>query len=488
MEQASTEKRITQILQQRFHIDSLYPFQRLVIQRIIEEDTEDRDHISTLVILPTGGGKSLCFMLPSLLVEGITVLVYPLLSLMNDQVRRLEEAGIGYVCIQGGQKERHRRQLINKLYSKEARVLVTNAECLRLHSVLSGLSRLTISLLVLDEAHTIVSWGEGFRPALADIGTILAHLPIRHILCFTATADQHVLSGLNRLIFHGTPDQTIHAKSDRPNISYHVIRTLSKSHSIANIVNNKHMLPALVFCKTRKESENQARQLCFNCPNIPVRYYHAGLGKQERKYLEQWFTATEHAVMFATKAFGMGIDIKSIRSVIHYSLSEDVLSFIQESGRAGRDGKPAQSLVLLDGNESPSLLLSIFQSQTKCFRCSLLQAMQEELEFCNGCDICDQTLQMQREAEQAFIFSVLFHPLTFTPSSLIEMLITPDNWHSYGGTLTHWSLHSAREALSCLQKEGIICIAKHTKRRLYVAPKRTLSLLTSRSTWKSLKL
>ncbi|NCC64651.1 MAG: ATP-dependent DNA helicase RecQ [Spirochaetia bacterium] len=470
------EETIDDLASHRFSVASLRPFQKLVITRILEHDTKISDHQGVVVVLPTGGGKSLCFMLSSLLVEGLTVLVYPLLSLMNDQERRLEAANIKNISIRGGQSTQERNNLFAKLDSKEVKVVITNAECLLQSQVINRLRCYTISLFVLDEAHTIVSWGEGFRPALASLGTVLSHLRIRQILCFTATADRQIITGLNRIIFTGGKPHYIRGNSDRPNISYHVVRTLNKEHTLSTLLKNKTLRPSLIFCTRRDRCESATRSLLFSQPDLTVRYYHAGLSNTVRKSLESWFASDPEAVLFATKAFGMGIDVSHIASVIHFDLSEDVLSFLQESGRAGRDGRQAYSIVLLDGEEKESSLQRIFTNNQSCFRNALLSALGEENTQCSGCDICNQNWMTEREGERVILEAIAHRPFHHSCHTLADLLIDTGKKDAFSGFLHTWQENQVRQAITILLSEGKI---KKIHTHLYLSLGMSVELLTT---------
>ena len=471
------EERIDALASEVFSVRSLRPFQKLTILRIVEHDTELSDHLGTVVILPTGGGKSLCFMLPALLVEGLSLLVYPLRSLMNDQMRRLQAANISSICIQGGQSRKERAALFDRLKTGTVSVVVTNAECLMQSQVLSALGQYQISLLVLDEAHTIVSWGENFRPVLSSLASVVKHLRIRQVLCFTATADHHVLEGLNRLFFVGGKPHYIRASSDRENISYHVVRTLSKVHTLGRLLALPQLRPALVFCARRDTAESACRSVLIMHPELEVRYYHAGLGHNQRKQLETWFACSKCGVLFATKAFGMGIDVRAIRSVIHLDLSEDVVSFLQESGRAGRDGRQSRSIVLLDGHEqNDSVLVRLFSNTDVCYRSSLLALLDEPIEYCHGCDVCNSTTMQQREGERALLEAIALHPFRYSRSSLARLLTTRHGESSFAGTLRSWQESHVQNAVSLLIKEEVVKTSSH---RLYLSLRTTLSILTT---------
>ncbi|MFA5448418.1 MAG: RecQ family ATP-dependent DNA helicase [Sphaerochaeta sp.] len=431
-----------------FGIPYLRPFQRLVVDTIATHDRGETVGRTQLVILPTGSGKSLCFMLPALFVEGLIIIIYPLLALMEDQRRRFSMAGIECVVLRGGQSQEERQQIYQSL-DRGCKVVITNAEMLANSSVLSQLARRTISLLVIDEAHTVVSWGEGFRPKLALLGTFGHHLPARQLLLFTATADEQVITGLKRLF--GTLN-IIHGNSDRPNISYHVVKTLSKRRAITGLLQESQSRPALVFCPTRALCERLQAHYHIQNPTIDSAWYHAGLSKSERSRLEGWFIDHPSGVLFSTNAFGLGVDKKNVRTVVHCALPADALSYLQESGRAGRDGNHSHAVVLMQGPEE-SPLGRIFWSTTSCYREGLLQALGEEMEYCNGCDVCDGQQHFRREGEEPIMRAVRERPFGLTTSSLVQLLMIDQPFDRLSGHLRAWHPSEIREAIQTLITE-----------------------------------
>lgn len=460
------------IAQQRFNIPYLRPFQQLVIKRIIEDDRPQSHHRPTVVILPTGGGKSLCYMLPATVVEGLIIIVYPLLSLMNDQRRRFERAGIECVQLQGNQSIQRRRHCFAQI-DDGVKVVITNAETLEQPQILSQLGRHTISVLVLDEAHTIVSWGKGFRPSLARLGLLITHLPVRQLLLFTATADALVLAELNRLIYPNRRSHLIRASSNRANISYHVTFTLSPRRAVTTYLKMPQSRPALVFCRTRRLCETMSEHFRFCHPAIPTFYYHAGLSKAERQRIEDAYIDDRGAVLFATNAFGMGVDKSDIRTVIHTYLPPDALSFLQESGRGGRDGRHCHSLVLLKANDVPSSpLYAIFSQDSVCFRSLLLNALDERVDTCSGCDVCDNTYYKTSEGEQAIIAAVRHKVLGHSVASLIEQLTDDRIRYRHSGHLAGWQACEVNEAIQTLIAAKKIRALKRGG-RLYCPPSLT---------------
>lgn len=470
------QESVDKIALEKFGLQSLRPYQKLVIQRILETDQQEADHEGMLVILPTGSGKSVCFMLPSLLVTGLTVIVYPLLSLMNDQVKRFGQSGIPCVCIRGGQTKGQRDNLWKRLEGKQASVVITNAECLLNAQVMANLSLYPISLLVVDEAHTVVQWGSSFRPSYQSLGTVIAYLSIRQVLAFTATADEPITNELQRMLFLGKKPHSVRGSADRENIIYHVQDTLSKMHSLSMLLKKPASRPAVVFCATRKECELASKDFSNTYQEIPARYYHAGLGTASRVLLESWFAATDEGVLFSTNAFGMGVDKKNIRTVIHRTLSKDVASFLQESGRAGRDGNIAHSYVLLGEEErrksqnadaSSIRMYNIFKTGQACLRESLLKLLGEQIEGCSGCDVCDRNLFNEPDGMKQIVRTVQSRPLAYSTGTLARLLCQQDSHDSRSGILTSWTERELVEAIRSLLEQNILSLSKYPRKRLY---------------------
>jgi len=462
---------------EKFGLTSLRPYQKLVIQRILEQDQQEADHEGMLVVLPTGSGKSVCFMLPSIIVSGLTIIVYPLLSLMNDQVKRFKHSGIPSVCIRGGQTKEQRSTIWKKLANKEARVVITNAECMLNPQVIANLSLYPISLLVVDEAHTVVQWGTSFRPSYKSLGTVIAYLSIRQILAFTATADEAITKELQVLLFLGKKPHSVRGSADRENIIYHVQETLSKIHSLSMLLKEKSSRPAVVFCQTRRECELAANDLSNTYPTIPARYYHAGLGTESRILLESWFADTDEGVLFSTNAFGMGVDKKNIRTVIHRTLSKDIASFLQESGRAGRDGKTAHSYVLLGDEERRKVakeassfneLYTIFTDKQRCLRESLLHLLGETLEGCSGCDVCNYNLFKEPDGHIQIVRTVQSRPLAYSPGSLAKLICQHESHDSRSVVLSCWTEKELVEAINSLLDRNILALSRYPRKRLYL--------------------
>ncbi len=422
---------ISETALETFHIKSLRPLQKEVVTNILTNEIEKKSN-SLLVLLQTGGGKSLCFLLPSLLVGGITVIVYPLLALMRDQKKRLDNVNIESIIIEGGQSYEDRKKKFSKIESKKAKIIIINPEVLESESVINQLRKFQISLFVIDEAHTICEWGLSFRPSYLKLGRQIHSLHVQQILAFTATANKNTLSTLSKYLFFYNKYTIIRGGVDRENIIYHKRFTLTKDRELSFLLCDKKSRPAIVFCRTRESTRNLYHKFNEYNYNIDTFYYHAGLSKLEKRKIEKTFFQSNDAVLFSTIAFGMGMDKSNVRLVIHYSIVDtNVLSFLQESGRGGRDGDLADSIVLLGTEEinnyfdkkkqgDKSLLQIYFSSN--CIRESLTNYMGESLENCSGCDSCNNSVVNSFDGLKVLINILRFHPFLYTKREIIYLL------------------------------------------------------------------
>ena len=372
----------------RFGIPTLKPYQILVVHRILEQ--EDSPAVrNQIVILPTGTGKSLCFLLPAVLCKGITVIVYPLLALMNDQISRLRQAGIDCICIRGGQSHDERRELFFRL-DNGTKIVVSTPESLQNRYVMNELGKRRISLLVVDEAHVISQWGKDFRPAYSLLTNVVLRLRPHQILAFTATASEQTIRDIRTCLFFSRP-LIVRADADRPNIFYSAYRSLNRTQAVIELAQICEK-PAIVFCRKRTDAMLLCTALVTELRGIEMRYYHAGLLQAEREAIEKWFMTSRDGILVATSAYGMGMDKQNIRTVIHHRLPRTAEEYLQESGRAGRDGKNAKAYVVVTYHDAAtgekySPLVDIFLSDS-CRRKALLAELGQEKDECTGCDVC----------------------------------------------------------------------------------------------------
>ena len=402
----------------QFGITYLYPYQRLVIQNIMDASTalNTPDHLRDtrnrqIVTLPTGYGKSLCFMLPGALLPGITLIIFPLLALMADQLRRIEEAGLKGVMLKGGQEKEEREGIWKELEFGKVQFILTNPETLKGEAVAAKLMALPILHGVIDEAHTVNEWGKSFRPAYLELGKTLQELSVPIITAFTATASPEVMDGIRTILFNGEDVHTVRGNPDRENLTYRIVPTICPEYDLGRFLfptlaeghHNPETLPrpAIVFCASRTSAEITARQLREQSGEKEIFFYHAGLSREEKKAVEEWFFTSGNGILCATCAYGMGVDKSNIRTVIHREPPATIEAFLQESGRAGRDRKPAQSLLLLPwppapNNAEKSRILppreaafnQFIRKNTRCRREGFMELLGSPSGYCAGCDVC----------------------------------------------------------------------------------------------------
>lgn len=472
--ETSLDRKIQVLARTQFGISYLRPFQQLAIRNVLERVAGDNGEIaSLLVVLPTGSGKSICFQLPALLSPGITIVVYPLLSLMNDQSASLTHQGIPSIMLKGGQTKQERMKAWNDLDKKAARIIITNPETLISKQVQESLSGFDIDLFVVDEAHTVCEWGKSFRPAYLGLAGIIKELRPKQVVAFTATASTRIMEGLSKLLFDGQEPHVILGSPDRPNIRYHVRRTLCPEHDVLMLILRGIPRPAIIFCPTRRDCEALAWLIAAECRQVPVQYYHAGQTKPERIAVENWFRASNEGILCATTAYGMGVDKRNIRTIIHLELPQTAEAYLQESGRAGRDGAQADAWVLLGlvpkrAVGRRSRLASLFESHDQCYREGLLRLMDVGIDqdfCCSGCDICDGYRYDTAEGREELTGIIRRHPFRFEVEELAWLVggerIQPvtktyDKLDPSYGILRNWSFDHLCVALENIRKSGDI--------------------------------
>ncbi|MFP4564751.1 MAG: RecQ family ATP-dependent DNA helicase [Spirochaetia bacterium] len=455
---------------ERFGISALFPYQRLVATNILRAagaegysarhsvnpvtgEVEIEDAVTDqIVILPTGAGKSLCFMLPGVMLPGITVIVFPLLSLMADQLRRLEERGIPSRILRGGQSPREREETFAALEKGSVSILITNPETLKQEKTLGRLEKCVIDHLVIDETHTVFEWGSTFRPSYLDLHTIYERLDIRVITAFTATASHLVLDEVKSILFPNRSPHLITADPDRPNIAYRVIPSICKDHDLTRLLRGTLPRPALVFCRTRRGAEETARTLRYLLDEKEIYFYHAGLEREEKKRIEEWFFSSREGILTATCAYGMGVDKSDIRTVIHKDPAPSVEAYLQESGRGGRDRKQAYAVLLLGPDETAAAqpagrpagtadpaggddaekeplelrryaeFIRAVVDPTQCRREALLGLLGSRPEACFGCDVCEGSVPEAPDGAAEICGLIKRYPRFFTLREAVTIL------------------------------------------------------------------
>ncbi len=330
---------IQSTLQKHFGFSELLPGQQSVIQHLL-------DGHSAAAIFPTGGGKSLCYQLPALLLPGVTLVISPLIALMKDQIDALRKRGINAQRLDSSLDAAEYKEVMRQLRDGELRLLYVAPERFNNERFRESMRPIRISLFAVDEAHCISEWGHNFRPDYLKLAGFAREFNAERILALTATATPAVLDDICR-IFDIAPDHATNTGFYRPNLNVDttVVTVSERDNALLNALRENPPAAAIVYVTLQKTAEIVARMLAGN--GFPARAYHAGLKPEARNPIQEWFMSADNAIVVATIAFGMGVDKANIRAVYHYNLPKSLENYSQEIGRAGRDGQPSLCQMLV---------------------------------------------------------------------------------------------------------------------------------------------
>ncbi|GAA6160737.1 DNA helicase RecQ [Ruegeria sp. HU-ET01832] len=389
------------LLRDVFGFDDFRPGQEEIVDAVTAGE-------NVLAIMPTGGGKSLCFQLPALLRDGVTVVISPLIALMRDQVRGLQEAGVEAGALTSGNTPEETDAVWEALEAGRLKLLYMAPERLAAGSALGMLRRINVSLIAVDEAHCVSQWGHDFRPDYLRIGELRRALNVP-LAAFTATADAETQDEIVEKLFDGTTPRKFLRGFDRPNIHLAFAAKDGPRKQVLEFAAARKGQSGIVYCGTRNKTEVLAQAL--RAEGHSACHYHGGMEPEDRRIVETRFAREDGLIVVATVAFGMGIDKPDIRWVAHADLPKSIEAYYQEIGRAGRDGGPAETLTLfgpddirlrrsqIDEGLAPAerrmadharlnALLGLAEALV-CRRQTLLGYFGEKAEPCSKCDLCD---------------------------------------------------------------------------------------------------
>ncbi len=386
-------------LKKYYGYDKFRPMQAEIVQAVYDKK-------DALVLMPTGGGKSICFQIPAITTEGVCIVISPLISLMKDQVESLRSNGISAAFLNSSLSASEQDSVREDLYNSNINLLYVSPETLLTQSFMQILQVAKINLFAIDEAHCISSWGHDFRKEYTQLQLLKKQFPGIPVIALTATADKITRRDIVDQLGLENPEIFI-SSFDRPNLSLTVKPGLKRMDQILEFVKKRPNQAGIVYCLSRKNTEQVARKLAAK--GISTAFYHAGMSSQDRSRVQEDFLNDNTLVVCATVAFGMGIDKSNVRWVIHYSMPKNLEGYYQEIGRAGRDGSKSDTLLfysfrdvivlreILTNNQSENEDIQLskldrmmeYADALICRRKILLNYFSENLtENCGNCDIC----------------------------------------------------------------------------------------------------
>jgi len=419
---ASQAKDKYSVLKDVFGYDSFKPGQERVVDCLL-------GGTSVLAVMPTGAGKSLCFQVPALVKNGLTLVVSPLVALMQNQVSALKLAGVAADAIHSNQDREANVTIWKRVANGEVKILYLAPERLMTERMLNALSRLPVCMIAIDEAHCLSQWGPAFRPDYAELGNLAHYFPGVPIAAMTATADEATRHDIEVQLFRDK-HETFVSGFDRPNLTLNVSMKNSWKQQLTDYVKSRKGMSGIVYCLSRKKTEEVAKLLSDEGMNAIC--YHAGLSPHERTERQNRFVTEPDLVVAATIAFGMGIDKPDVRYVFHTDLPSSIEAYYQEIGRAGRDGNKADVHMLFGAGDirlrkqfiedetgsdeahkrrelSRLNSLITYAEASSCRRQTILNYFGEETGPCGNCDNCLNPVDMKDGTERAhMIFDAIY--------------------------------------------------------------------------------
>lgn len=469
------------ILKKYFGYENFRPGQEEIITHILNNE-------DVLGIMPTGAGKSVCYQVPAMILEGVTIVISPLISLMKDQVDSLNEIGIPATFINSTLSYNNYEQTIENIIHNVYKIIYVAPERLNSDTFLNLLNKINISMVTIDEAHCVSQWGHDFRPSYCEIANMILNLKKRPIVsAFTATATELVKSDIINLLHLENP-YCLTTGFDRKNLKFSVETPNDKIEFIINYLDEHKNKSGIIYCLTRKNVDTVFDKL--SDLGLSVSKYHGGMTEKQRRLSQEDFTFDRTKIMVATNAFGMGIDKSNVRYVIHYNMPKDLESYYQEAGRGGRDGEKADCILLFSRSDivTNKVLIESIPSGTshyqeyeklndmvdycntdKCLRKYILEYFGEITDFdnCGNCSNCldnseltDITADTQKilscikRMNERFGSSMVVDVLRGSKSSRI-LSLGFDNLSTYG-IMKDYPKDSLRDLISYLITEGYI--------------------------------
>lgn len=374
MSDSAINQRLSAALEQYWGYNSFRPLQFDAMKCVMQ----DQD---SLVVFPTGGGKSLCFQTPAMCRDGLAVVVSPLISLMKDQVDALQACGIPAACLNSSVSNAEQQEIWSRIDRGELRLLYLAPERLILSRTREQLQRAKVSFFAIDEAHCVSEWGHDFRPDYRSLSSLKQHFPGVAIHAYTATATQQVREDIVRQLGMGSAKVLV-GSMDRSNLNYQLRRRSNGLNQIAQVIEQHKGESGIVYCISRKNVETTSGAL--NAMGYKTLPYHAGMSDEDRKANQEAFLQEKCDIVVATVAFGMGIDKSNVRYVIHASMPKSLEGYQQESGRAGRDGLEADCWMFYSGGDVVTWKRLLGQSDAGPGRDGALQSLEAMSNFCNG--------------------------------------------------------------------------------------------------------